>query len=270
MKAQYKALIVDTILKEMRSKTLIFIFVATTLALILVNMVLHSLNSQMGGDSTLSMTGINALSLNFRILNSINFIVAAIFGVSVVRSDFRSNIIYQYLSLPISRTEYFFLRVLGTWVLVMAYYTYSYILSAVLFSISFKSIIFTAGHLYSFLVLSLYLLLVIFISILFSLLMNKVGALFATFSSCLAAAAAYGSLSVMPFSELFKDVGTFKALGLILYFAFPRISFLDKISANLLFPEELTVNLWEQVIHLVVISTIYVGVANYLVKKKDF
>ena len=271
MKAQYKALIIDTVLKEIRSKTLIFIFLATTVSIFFVNMILGTINSQMGGDQTISMAGVNILSLNFRILNSINFIVAAIFGVSVFRSDFQNNIIYQYLSFPIARAEYFFLRVLGTWLLVMAYYTYSYLLSAILFSFSFNQIIFTAGHLYSFLILSLYLLLVIFISIFFSLLMNKIGALFATFASCLAAAAAYGSLSTQTYTEMFQDMSVFKALGIALYYLFPRVSFLDKVSANLLFSEAATsINWWEQIIHLVIISGLYVWLANYLVKRKDF
>lgn len=270
MKAQYKALIIDTILKEIRSKTLIFIFVATTLSILLANFIIGAVTTQMGGDQALSMTGVNILSLNFRIINSINFIVAAIFGVSVFRSDFQNNIIYQYLSFPISRIEYFFVRVLGTWLLVLAYYAYSYILSALLFSYSFKKIIFTAGHFYSFLVLSIYLLLVIFISIFFSLLMNKMGALFATFASCLAAAAAYSSLSPLPYNEMFANMTGFKGLGIAVYFLFPRASFLDSVSSSLLIGEPVAVSVLPQIAHLIVISGVYIWLASYFVKKKDF
>lgn len=270
MKAQYKALIIDTVLKEIRSKTLIFIFVATTLSILLANLVIGAVSTQMGGDQALSMTGVNILSLNFRIINSINFIVAAIFGVSVFRSDFENNIIYQYLSFPISRIEYFFVRVLGTWLLVLAYYAYSYILSALLFSYSFKKIIFTTGHLYSFLVLSIYLLLVIFISIFFSLLLNKIGALFATFASCLAAAASYSTLSTVPYNELLLNFSGFKLAGLLVYFLFPRASFLDSISSSLLIGEPIAVSVLPQILHLIVISGVYVWLASYFVKRKDF
>lgn len=268
MKAQYKALIIDTMLKEVRSKTLIFIFVATSVAIILGHLVLGMITTQMGGD--LSITGVNALSVNFRILNSISFIIAAIFGVSVFRSDFQNNIIYQYLSFPISRTEYFFIRVIGTWLLVLAYYTYSYILSSVMFSIAFKKIIFTPAHFLSFLVLCLYLLLVIFISIFFSLLMNKIGALFVTFISSLTAAAAFGTFSTIPYNEYFQNMGALKGIGLIFYYLFPRISFLDKISSGLLFNEVTTLVIWEQVLHLVLITGVYVYLANYFVKRKNF
>jgi ABC-type transport system involved in multi-copper enzyme maturation permease subunit len=270
MKAQYKALIVDTILKEIRSKTLIFIFVATTLSIILGHLVLSAVNTQMGGGQGLSLSGLDVLSVNFRILNSISFIIAAVFGVSVFRSDFQNNIIYQYLAFPISRTEYFFVRVLGTWLLVLGYYAYSYILSTVLFSFAFKKIILSPAHLFSFLILAVYLLLVIFIAIFFSLLTNKLSALFLTFICSIIAAGGYGYFSKLPFKEYFLDFGTFKALGLMFYFFFPRISFLDTESARLLSGEISGVNIWEQLAHLLVISGIYVYLASYFIKKKDF
>ncbi len=268
MKTQYKALVVDTMLKEVRSKTLIFIFVATTVAIILGHLVLSMITKQMGGD--ISITGVNALSVNFRILNSISFIIAAIFGVSVFRSDFQNNIIYQYLSFPISRTEYFFIRVLGTWLLVLAYYAYSYILSSIMFSFAFNKIIFTSNHLFSFLVLCLYLLLVIFISIFFSLLMNKIGALFVTFVTSLIAAASFGTFATIPYSEYFQNMGPLKGIGLVFYYLFPRITFLDKVSSSLLFGEAMSMVMWEQILHLIVITGAYVYLANYFVKRKNF
>ena len=76
MKAQYKALVVDTILKELRSKTLIFIFVATTLAILLGHLILSAINTQMSGNPGFSLAGVDVLSINFRILNSISFIIA--------------------------------------------------------------------------------------------------------------------------------------------------------------------------------------------------
>ena len=270
MKAQYKALIIDTILKEVRSKTLIFVFVATTASILIGHMILSTIINSMGGDATISISGIDALSVNFRILNAINFILAAVFGISVIKSDYENNIIYQYLSFPISRAEYFFTRILGSWLLVMAYYAYSYLLSAILFSFTFKKMVFTSGHFLSFLVLGLYLLLVIFISVFFSLFMNKVGALFATFASCIAAAAAFGTFAKTPYAEYFVNMSAFKGVGLVLYYIFPRISFLDSSATALLSSTPLGMNLIEQIIHLVVLTAAYVMLAQYVIKKKDF
>ncbi|MBC7429185.1 MAG: hypothetical protein H7336_11270 [Bacteriovorax sp.] len=269
MKAQYKAMILDTMLKEVRSKTLIFIFVATTIAIILGHVGIKLVMSQLGGGEV-TFSGINALSLNFRILNSISFVVAAVFGVSVFRSDFQNNIIYQYLSFPISRTEYFFIRVIGTWFLVLAYYIYSYVLSSVLFSMAFKKIIFTPAHFFSFLVLCLYLLIVIFIATLFSLMMNKIGALFITFATSLAAAAAFTTFSTIPYNEFFQNMSSLRIVGLFFYYFFPRITFLGNFSSSLLAGELSGLVIWEQCLHLSVISALYIFIANYLVKRKNF
>ncbi len=272
MKPQYKALIVDTFLKELRSKTLIFIFLATTASIVLGHLVLSAFNSDLSGGnpSSMGMAGLNILSINFRILNSISFIIAAVFGVSVFRSDFQNNIIYQYLTFPISRTEYFFSRILGTWLLVMSYYAYAYVLSALLFSLAFKTFILSPMHLLSFLILGVYLLIVIFIAIFFSLLMNKIGALFATFSTCIAAAISYGIYSTLPLKETFEQLSTTRLVGLIFYYFFPRISFLDGLSSSLLLEGKIDVIIWQQVLHLLLMTVAYVYLAIHLIKKKDF
>lgn len=257
-------------LKELKSKTLIFIFITTTLAIILGHLILSFINGQMGGGENLSLTGIDILSINFRILNSISFIMATIFGVSVFRSDFKNNIIYQYLAFPISRTEYFFIRVIGTWFLVFLYYAYSYLLSFILFSFAFKKIVFTLGHLYSFGILGIYLLLVIFISIFFSLFMNKIGAIFLTMTTSIVAAFSFATFSVIPFSQYWQGMSSLKFIGLIFYLFFPRISFLDKLSSDFLANQSSGLVMWEQVAHLILITALYVFFANYLVKKKNF
>jgi len=272
VKAQYKALIIDTFLKELRSKTLIFIFLATTASIVLGHLILSAFNQDLGGENgaNIGLAGLNILSINFRILNSISFIIAAVFGVSVFRSDFQNNIIYQYLTFPVSRTEYFFSRIFGTWLLVMSYYAYAYLLSVVLFSLAFKSFILSPMHLLSFLILGIYLLLVIFIAIFFSLLMNKIGALFATFSTSIAAAISFGIYSPLPLNETFQHFSVMRLVGLIFYYFFPRISFLDSISSNLLIEGKLDFTIWPQIIHLLLISSVYVYLANLLIKRKDF
>jgi hypothetical protein len=270
MKAQYKALIIDTVLKELRSKTLIFILVATTLSILIGQLILGVINREMSASGALGLVGVDILSINFRILNSISFIIAAVFGVSIFKSDFQNNIIYQYLSFPISRVEYFFCRVLGTWALVLGYYLYSYCLSTVLFSFAFKKVIFSSAHLFSFLTLALYLLLVIFISIFFSLLLNKIGALFVTFALSIIAAVSYGHFSRLAYVDYLKDFSPFKGLGAAVYMLFPRTAFLSEESSNLLLKQVSMAHIGGQITHLIVISSLYIWLAAYFVKRKDF
>ena len=273
MKTQYMALIKDTINKELRSKTLIAIFIVTTLAILLSHTMTSLLSSQMGQDSSLAIVGVNLLSLSFSILNWLIFIIAIVFGISTIRSDFENNIIYQYLSFPISRMEYFFIRVIGTWILVFGYYFYAYILTTILYSISFKTNIYTIGHFGSFVVMALYILLVIFIAILFSMMMNKLAAFISLILLTVTSGWAYNTFSVIPTNEWLQGFNLFKGLGLALYFLFPRFKFLDGLSASLLsgnMDKWQPMNLSWEIIHLVVISGAIVYFGSLLVKKRDF
>lgn len=267
---QYKALMVDTILKELRSKTLIFIFIISTIAIIFGQMILSFVIANLGSEDALAISGSSTLSLTFRIINSVSFLVAAILGVSVFKSDFKNNIIYQYLTFPISRTEYFFIRVLGTWVLALSYYLYTYALSAILYTFTFKNFILEWSHLGGFLVLSFYLLLVIFMSIFFSLFMNKIGALLSISVVSSISAIAYNSYAQVPFKELFQEFSSMKIIGLIVYFLYPRMSFLDNLATGFLLKEAMTVNVMAQFIHLIAIAIVYIFIANLIIKKKDF
>ena len=118
-KAQWQAMIKDTILKELRSKTLLFIFIATTLMIFLAHSLLKMFISS-NESSALVINGANSLTIMFTMINAWSVIIAGIFGISSIRSDFKDKIIYQYLAFPISRTQYMFSRILGTWILVFS------------------------------------------------------------------------------------------------------------------------------------------------------
>lgn len=273
MRIQYKALIKDTILKELRSKTLITLFIVTTAALFLGHSAMSLINKEFGTSSNIAVMGVDMLSLTFRILNSIIFLVAVIFGISTIRSDFENNIIYQYLTFPISRSEYFFIRVIGTWMLVFGFYIYAFVLSTVLYSMSFNTIVFTSGHLASFLIMAVYSLLVIFMAILFSMLMNKLAAFISLFAVTIMSAMAYRQFTGLEVKEWFTGINVFKAIGFVLYMIFPRFDFLSDLSGSMLSgatAQWTTKQLSYESGHLIIISILIVTAANYIVKKKDF
>ncbi len=100
--------------------------------------------------------------------------------------------------------------------------------------------------------------------------MNKIGALFTTFVISLTAAASFGTFATIPLNEYFQNMSGLKAVGLVVYYLFPRMTFLDKVSSGLLFNQPTDLIIWEQVTHLVIITSIYVFLANYFVKRKNF
>lgn len=273
MKTQYMALIKDTINKELRSKTLLIIFVVTTLTILLTNTLMKFLGSQMGQDPNMAILGINFLTMTISILNWFIYIIAVVFGISTIRSDFENNIIYQYLSFPISRMEYLFIRVVGTWVLVFGYYLYAYLLTMVLYSFSFKTNFYTAGFFGTLVLMAINILLAIFVAILFSMMMNKLAAFISIILLTITSSWSYNTFSSAPAAEWVQGLGLFKGIGLVLYMIFPRFKFLDNLSGSLMTG---TVSQWTsgdligQVIHFIVISVVTVFLGTLLVKKRDF
>lgn len=274
MKTQHMALVKDTVLKELRSKTLITLFIITTLTIFLVHSGMKMINVDIGAsENNIAALGVNILSITFQILNAMIFLIAMIFGVSTIRSDFENNIIYQYLSFPVGRSEYFFIRVLGTWILVFGYYIYAYVLSTVLYSLSFNKIVLTTGHLSSVFVMAIYSIVVIFLAILFSMMMNKLAAFISLTGLTVFSSMAYSSFASTPTNEWFQNMGIFKGIGFVLYMCFPRLKFLSELSSDMI-----TGNLqrWTpqvvayEVIHFVILSAVVIFIANTLVRKKDF
>lgn len=272
MKTQYIALIKDTILKEARSKTLILLFVVTTIVILLGHAGVSMMSANMEGGQDVALFGGSVLTIILRILNTLIFLIAVIFGVSTIRSDFQNNIIYQYLTFPISRTEYFFIRILGTWLLVLGYYVYAYIFSFLLYTVSFKTMIFGVHHLLSFLVMAVYILIVLMLSIFFSMMFNKLGAFVSIFILSMVSSMAFRQYNGLAVNEYLVDFNIFKGLGLFIYMLFPRMEFLSELSSQVLdtsrdvFIPQMGMN----IAHLIILSAVYVFIANTIVKKKNF
>jgi ABC-type transport system involved in multi-copper enzyme maturation permease subunit len=268
-KAQWRAMIKDTILKELRSKTLIFIFIATTLIIFLAHAILKMFISGNEG-SAVMINGANSLSLMFTMINAWCVIIAGIFGISSIRSDFKENIIYQYLSFPISRTQYMFSRIFGTWILVFGYYLYSYLLSAILFSVATHSLALHWNHLISMLLMGLYIFLVIFISFLYSMIAGKIGAFLLLLTTVATISVSTNSIRALAYADYFKDLNVFKVIGLVVYFILPRVNYITELASNVMTKEEIKLNLGLESLHLLATSAVFILLADRIVKRKNF
>jgi ABC-type transport system involved in multi-copper enzyme maturation permease subunit len=270
--AQWKALIKDTILKELRSKTLIFIFIATTLMIFLAHALLKMFANSTDPNSAAPMlvNAANSLSYMFWTINIMSVIIAAVFGISAVRSDFREKIIYQYLTFPISRTQYMLGRIFGAWILVYGYYLYAYILSAILFSVATHSLALTWGHLASILLMGIYLFIVIFISFIYSLFAGKIGSFLMVLVSVFIISLSTESMRNLEYAEYFKNFSFFRLLGMLVYFFIPRINYITETANAIMFKEPMRLNIGLETLHLVVTSAFFIFLADRIVKKKNF
>jgi ABC-type transport system involved in multi-copper enzyme maturation permease subunit len=268
--AQWKAIIKDTILKELRSKTLMFIFLATTAMIVLANSLLKVFLQNPDPAGQIIVNGANSLSYMFMFINFWNIFVAAIFGISAVRSDFREKIIYQYLTFPITRTHYMMGRIFGAWLLVFGYYLYAYILSSVLFSIATHSFVFTLNHLLSILITGIYIFIVIFISFFFSLFTGKLQSFLLVFTTVITVNLSNDAFKNLAFADYFKDLGAFKIIGLITYVFLPRIKFVSGLANAVMFKEEFNLNYPLEALHLLASTALLIFIADYFMKRKDF
>lgn len=267
--SQWRAMIRDTILKELRSKTLIFIFIATTLVIFLAHSLLKMFIGSNEG-SAFVINGANSLTIMFTMINGWSVIIAGIFGISSIRSDFKDKIIYQYLAFPISRTQYMFSRIFGTWILVFSYYLYSYFLSAILFSIATQSIALHWTHLISMLLMGLYVFLIIFISFICSMIAGKIGAFLLLLVTVTTISISTSSMKVLAMADYFKELGFFKVLGLMVYFFLPRVNYITEVASNVLLKEEIKLNLGLESLHLIATSAFFIFLADRFVKRKNF
>jgi ABC-type transport system involved in multi-copper enzyme maturation permease subunit len=211
-----------------------------------------------------------SLSYMFRFINIWSVIISGIFGISAVRSDFREKIIYQYLTFPISRTQYMFSRIFGAWTLVYTYYLYAYLLSALLFSIASHSLALNWGHLGSMLLMGIYIFLVIFISFLYSLFAGKISSFLLLLATVFTITISSESLRHIPAADYFKELGIFKLIGVIVYFCLPRINYIAEMANAIIFKEPINLNLWPEIIHLILTSALLIFVADKIIKRRDF
>lgn len=267
---QWQAMLKDTILKELRSKTLIFIFIATTLMIFLAHALLKMFISNNDPASSLIISGTNSLSFMFSIINAWSVVIAGIFGISSIRSDFKDKIIYQYLAFPISRTQYMLSRIIGTWMLVYSYYLYSYLLSALLFSMATQSLALHWTHLISMLLMGLYVLLIIIISFLFSMIAGKIASFLLLITTVVIIALSTSAMRLVVFSDYLKEVSLFKILGMVVYFFLPRINYLTELASAVMSKEEIRMNIGLESIHFVFTTGLLLFLADRLVKRKNF
>lgn len=268
--SQLKAMLKDTVLKELRSKTLIFIFIATTLMIFLAHFLLKMLMNSNEGAANMMITGANSLTIMFSLINAWSVIIAGIFGISSIRSDFNEKIIYQYLSFPISRTQYMLSRILGTWGLVFGYYLYSYLLSAILFSMATSTLALNWSHLISMLLMGLYVFLVILISFLFSMFAGKIASFLLLIATVVTISFSNSSMRLIEAADYMKDLGFFKVLGMVVYFFLPRLNYITELASAVMTKDSIRLNVPLEALHLFGTTALFLFIADRIVKKKNF
>ena len=268
--AVLKVILLDTLQKEIRSKTLLWVMIINVFFILLVS----------GGISYLSQT-LDGVGVPVEMKNKSIFIISffisfwtgilsILFGGSCIRTDEESGIIGQILSLPISRFQYLIGRILGTTLISTTFF--------IILNLFALIVVFFAGDDFPFLstfpigvlasVASIFGLVVLSSTV--SMFMNRtlgfiLMVLFYLFLS--SSEALFFGEEVSKFTT---DLGFFKLLSLICYSLFPHVSTLSNLSSKLTVGSDYTgFNYLLEFFHYLFSIGIFGFILNKIFSKKE-
>ncbi len=277
-KNSIKALFIDTIQKEMRSKTLVTLFVLATVGMYFAYQALKAIGGSMdGSDSSMSLSMLGNVSFNamFWVNNFIAMLVATVLGTSAFRSDFKEKISYTLLTLPISRVEYFYTRVFGVWIMSMAYYVYTFILGSIFLSLLNKTMSFSWHYLIVLFFSGGILFVVLNIASFISLYFNQLLSVFSSFIVFVFMSSAWSTFTSLSRKEIIASFGFFDGIRGIFYFLLPHLDLYRDLNANMLLGENKFLafaqfNWIFEIPHFFFSTFLLFFMTKYFINKKDF
>lgn len=273
-KQTIKSIFKDTIKKELRSKTLIVLFVVTSLSMYLMYQVIKTVGGSVDG-LPIGIVGNLTFNIMFWGINSLSIIIATILGAGSIRSDFKEKISYTLLTLPVSRYAYFYTRIFGVWLMSVAYYLYSFVLGILFLTYLQKSVGGVGGYLMSLLLSSIVIFIVLNISSFVALYLSQLWSVLSTFVIVILMSVSWGRFSVVNFQEAMSGFNAFDVIRGFFYLFTPHISlYSDLVSALLIndqpFQEFQKVNWLFEIPHLILTTALLIYLIRLAIKKKDF
>ncbi len=271
--SKFKVIYFNTFQKEFRNKSLIFLFVLTTLVIFILHTLFGSLTELLEG-SPLPQDGVLAklpLNVFYLFIDSWSLLVAAVIGVSVVQSDQESNVISQLLSFSVKRWEYLLARVLAGWSIVILYYFYSLGLVEILFYSSSKEFLASGQVLFAMINSCFILLPAILFAIFYSLYAPKIIAFVLTFFSTFVISWANYSMADKSFSQVFENLDFKIVFYSFLHYLFPRVGTLNQFTNEILQGKDFELSFYGLTfVHYIGSSLLVFLALSFLFKRKKF
>ena len=235
-----KIILLDTVQKEIRSKTLLWVLIINILFILLVS----------GGISYLSQTLLDMgfpIEMKNKSILIITFfisfwtgILSILFGGSCIRSDEENGIIGQILSLPVTLFQYLLGRVLGTTIISGGFFILLNLFALIVVFIAGDDFPFLSTSPIGFVVSAASIFGLVILSAIVSMFMGKtlsfvLMALFYLFLSS-SEALFFGE----EISSFTNNLGFFKVLSLISYSIFPHVNTLSNLSSKLIVGSDYT------------------------------
>lgn len=261
--------ILNTIQKEWRSKTLIFLFFITILATFLSASLLSFFKSNILTELPMEGLAENSLRVYFWIINLWSFLVATFVGVSTVRSDLEGGVMSQMLSFPISRFEYLVGRLKGAYFIVTGYYFISLVMGIISTSLVMGDFVVKPSLIIGAIITSLSNAVVLTTAILFGLYFSRIQAFILNIFFTLFVIASNGYFSGTTYEAALKDLGFFTGIYMFLNTFFPRLSLMGDLGKSFIMDFEFKYNYGVELPHFIVTFALLFVVIHLIFKRKQ-
>lgn len=263
-------LTINTIQKEVRNKTILFLFVFTLIVIIMSYSLVNLFFQQVAQEDMLSGLGLGMSSIFLSVLGMWTSLIALLVGANVLRSDMDEKVLPQILALPITRTEFLLSRLIGSWLIVMVFYLLSAFIITVLFQFVSRDFANIEYFLISLGPLSISVFVVLWVSMFFSQYFPKI---FALLTSTFALGFIQFSNTYFLRNEVSKVFAEGNILGMILslfYFIFPRTGDWARVNSAWANNVEVSISVSTLLLHTAFSSLIIFILFAWIFKRRDF
>ncbi len=264
-----KTLLINTLLKEARSRSLLFLGIFNIIILLVMVTVVKLLGENTLAQEGLSVVGGGVMGIYFLVINWWITILAYLLGTSAIASDLRSGIVSQLVSFPIPRWQYILVRIVGVWIIVLGFYFVSNFLGGFVFSVITGVEVSFGGAIVAFLINLLPLLAAITLAVFLSLYIQRIFAfVLCSFLSVIVQISTSG-ITKIGLERALSEFDLYKSIGLFFHFLFPHVSVWSNYASSFIFGTEASFNSMFEVPHLVVITMVWIGLISFIFKKKE-
>ena len=230
----FKILFQDTIQKELRSKSLLWLFILNILFIVVlsggINYIAKMLQ-EFGAPVDMKNQSIHIISFFVSFWTGV---LSILFGVSCIRTDEEEGVLGQILSLPTTRFNYLMARAFGSTVLSLMFFLLLNVIAFLMIMISGDDFPFLAtapiGFITTFCSIFGIVLLSIFVSFFMGRMLSFITMVFLYFFLSGAESIFFGE----EIASYLSEMSFFKGVSLLFYTSLPHVSTLSNLTSKLL------------------------------------
>lgn len=267
--SQIQLIVVNTLQKELRNKTIILLMLFTLIAIIASFALVYSLLQDQTMEQMAEMMGYGISQFFIGVLGSWTLFISLLLGGHLVRSDLQENVLGQLLALPVKRSEYLAARLIGGWIIIMGFYLFTGFLVFILFSSVSEQFVPVSSFLSSLLSIGMMVMATLILSVFVSFYFPGVFSLVASIIILLIVMASNNYLSQKEIADVLSGPDGLGLFFAFFYYLFPRIGDLGRLNTALLSDVEITQNIFPLVAHSLGAFVLVFFVLAILFKCKD-